>query len=428
MVSTEQAIVERLTGQAIGQVRAANAADTVAGVQPAAVVTPTAADEVATLLKFANEQRLTVLVRGGGTQLTLGYPPAGGDILLDMTGLNQLIEHEPGDMTASAEAGMRLVDFQQAVGQAGQWLALDPALPAAATIGGLVATAASGPRRLRYGGVRDQIIGVQIIRADGVAAKGGGKVVKNVAGFDLPKLLTGSLGTLGVIVGVTFRLYPHAPASCTVVLPPAPLQPWADLAVRLLATTLVPSAIDLVGQFGSPDTTLAVRFEGSAEATVEQAAEVQGLIDATAGAAEVLSGEAETAYWQAAAAGPAVAGATTVRLKVSLLPTTIADWLSRAQETAERLNLTGSWRAHAGHGLLDVALAGEPVTLRAAVADLRAVALGHRGSLVVSAATETVLPLLDPWGNSPALELMQRVKAQFDPQRILNPGRFVGRI
>ena len=119
-----------------------------------------------------------------------------------------MVEHTPGDMTVTAEAGVPLAALQETLGQAGQWLALDPALPAGTTIGGIVATAASGPRRLRYGGVRDQIIGVRVVRADGTIAKGGGKVVKNVAGFDLPKLFTGSLGTLGVIVAATFRLYP----------------------------------------------------------------------------------------------------------------------------------------------------------------------------------------------------------------------------
>ncbi len=430
MTIANEALLATLERAAVGPVRAATADDRVAGVQPTVVTAPTTAEDVAALLTYANSEQLKVLVRGGGTQLHLGHPPTGGEILLDMRGLDRLVEHEPGDMTATVEAGMRLVDFQAALSKAGQWLALDPALPAEATIGGVVATAVSGPRRLRYGGVRDQIIGVHVARADGTLAKGGGKVVKNVAGFDLPKLFTGSLGTLGVIVSATFRLYPYAASSATAILAPGDEAAICDLAVKLLATTLVPSAIDLVGQVGTRAATLTVRFEGSAEATAEQVAAVVREAGPLGANATTLIGEAEADYWRAAAAGPLadLAAENVVRLKVSLLPTTVRDWLATAHERAGRLNLTGNWRVHAGHGLLDVGFAGTPESLRAIVADLRTAAVAQGGSLVVTDAPPALLATLDPWGSSPALALMQRVKAQFDPHNTLNPGRYVGGI
>jgi glycolate oxidase FAD binding subunit len=411
-------------------VRAATADDAVAGVQPKVVVEPTTEEEVAAILAYADAEGLKVLVRGGGTQLGMGHPPTGGDILLSTRGLATLVEHEPGDMTATAEAGMTLADFQAELGRAGQWLALDPALPPATTIGGIVATAVSGAHRLRYGGVRDQIIGVRIVRADGTIAKGGGKVVKNVAGFDLPKLFTGSLGTLGVIVSATFRLYPKAASASTVLLHTSAYSPLCNLAVKLLNSTLVPSTLTISGSTDADACVLAVRFEGSATASEAQASEVGAFASGLGGNAEILAGDEEVDYWRAVVAGPVIAASATdtIRLKVSLLPTTILPWLATLRDRAARLAIAGAWIAHAGHGLVDLRFTGEPAALRAIVADLRAAAVAHGGSLVVTDAPPAILNLVDPWGASPALAIMRRVKEQFDPHATLNPGRFVGGI
>ena len=413
-----------------GHVRAATADDAVVGVQPKVVVEPTTEEEVAAVLSYADAEGLKVLVRGGGTQLRAGHPPTGGDILLSTRGLAKLVEHEPGDMTATAEAGMTLADFQMTLGRAGQWLALDPALPPATTIGGVVATAVSGAHRLRYGGVRDQIIGVRIVRADGTIAKGGGKVVKNVAGFDLPKIFTGSFGTLGVIVSATFRLYPKAASARTVLLYASAFGPLCDLAVKLLNTTLVPSALTINGSTDADACVLAMRFEGSAAAAEAQAAEVGGYAAGLGGSAEVLAGDQEADYWRAATARPVLsaAAADTIRLKVSLLPTSIRPWLNTLRDRATRLGVDGAWSAHAGHGLIDLRFSGEPAALRAIVADLRAAAVAYGGSLVVTEAPQAILAVVDPWGASPALAIMRRVKEQFDPHATLNPGRFVGGI
>lgn len=412
-----------------GRARAAGPGDTVAGVQPAVVVEPASEEAIAAVLAFADGEGLKVLPRGGGAQLGLGHPPAGGDILLSLAGLNAVVEHTPGDLTVTAQAGLPLAELQAALAKEGQWLALDPALPPAATVGGVVATNASGPRRLRYGGVRDQIIGVRIVRPDGVIAKGGGKVVKNVAGFDLPKLFTGSLGTLGVIVTATFRLYPLPAASRTVTLDAADPGPLCDLALRIIGSTLVASAIDLVGA-GDARCTLAVRFESNREAALDQAEAVARLAEhhGIAGAAAVLEDDEEHRFWQAAgfAATAAAGGALTV--KASVLPTEVAGWLAALRQTAAETGLTATWRAHAGHGLIHARLAGPESALLAAVPRLREVAARRRGSLVVTGAPPELARRLDPWGPNPALEVMRRVKEQFDPRGTLNPGRFVGGI
>ncbi len=423
-----EALLGALGERGGGRGRAAGADDAVAGVRPAIVAAPATEEEVAAVLAFADGEGLKVLVRGGGTQLGLGHRPSGGDILLDTASLDRVVEHEPGDMTATAEAGLTLAGFQEALGRAGQWLALDPALPPATTIGGIVATAASGAHRLRYGGVRDQIIGVRIVRADGTIAKGGGKVVKNVAGFDLPKLFTGSLGTLGVIVAATFRLYPRAASSRTVTVATPDARPFYDLAVRLIATTLVPSAIDITGSTRSAAGALAVRFEGSEEACEEQSRALLAL----AGSAEgrVIEGDEEALHWREATAALDADGqeGTRIELKVSLLPAAVAGWLDTLRDAANGADLVASWRAHAGHGLLAVSVVGPAAALPPLVAALREAATKQRGTLVVTDTPPALLAQIDPWGPSPAMALMRRVKDQFDPHATLNPGRFVGGI
>ncbi len=424
-----EALVRECGALAGGEARLAADGDAVAGVRPAVVVEPGGEDEVAALLAFADREGLKVLVRGGSTQLGLGFPPSGGDILLSVARLNRVVEHTPGDLTVTVEAGVPLAALQETLGQAGQWLALDPALPDGATIGGIVATAASGPRRLRYGGVRDQIIGVRVVRPDGTIAKGGGKVVKNVAGFDLPKLFTGSLGTLGVIVAATFRLYPVPAGASTAVLTAPDPALLCDLAVRTIATTLAPSAVTITGAVAGEPCALAIRFEGDEAACADRARELLAQSGFPAGDARILAGADEAAYWEAIAQGPAVtARGVALRLKVSLLPTDVAPWLARLQALAAHRDLAVAWRLDAGHGLGDLCLNGAEAALREAVAELRSLALDRQGSLVVTDAPPALAGALDPWGPAPALVLMRRVKEQFDPHATLNPGRFVGGI
>src|SRR5260370_1787485 len=241
-----QSLQETL-GTLVGDhVRPATESDSVAGVQPQFVVEPGTEEEVAKVLAFGNREGRKVLVRGGGTQLNTGLPPAGGDVLLSTARLNTVVEHAPHDMTVTVEAGLKLTDLQAHLARTRQWLALDPVLDPNATIGGIISTNLSGARRLRYGGVRDQIIGIRVVLPDGTIAKGGGKVVKNVAGYDLPKLFTGSLGTLGGIVSATFRLYPLPTASRTLLITGPSPDALCEIALKVSASTLVPTIIYLV--------------------------------------------------------------------------------------------------------------------------------------------------------------------------------------
>lgn len=253
---------EEVVGQAgMADVRPATDADAVLGVVPSVVATPSSVEEVSRLLAWANGRGLKVVPCGTRTKLDRGNAPTGCDILLQLGNLSRIVEHAAGDMTVTVQAGVRLSDLQGVLAGAGQFLAIDPPVPG--TVGGLVATGDSGPRRIRYGGVRDLILGVTFVRADGVVAKGGGKVVKNVAGYDLPKLLTGSLGTLGVMVEATFRLYPLPSASATVVIRGVPVMDAGRAVAVILNSTLVPTSIDYYSDGDKAESMLADRFEVS---------------------------------------------------------------------------------------------------------------------------------------------------------------------
>src|SRR6266581_3143158 len=454
-VSTQS--LQETLGSLVGdRVRLAGVVDSVAGVQPYVVVEPASEQEVATVLAFADREELKVLIRGGGTQLNTGLPPREGDILLSTAMLNQVVEYAPHDMTVTVQAGLRLVDLQSVLLQSRQWLALDPVLNPAATLGGIISTNISGARRLRYGGVRDQIIGIRVVLSDGTIAKGGGKVIKNVAGYDLPKLFTGALGTLGVIVAATFRLYPLRAASRTVVLTASTTAPLCDLAVRVIASTLEPTVLDVMSLWATtrpldqPDSTpqstrastgglyvMTVRFEMEPESSDEQAA---ALVDmARAGASsrpysdvQIMQGEAEERLWRQVAIDYTLASdaANALIVKASVLPTDVVSWLESLEHTAQQESLNVRWRAHAGHGLIFARLAGDEAALVTAIDQLRGADSVGQGSLVVVDAPPALASKVDVWGTLPGqtFEVMRRLKVRFDPNYTLNPGRFVGGI
>ena len=199
-------------------VRPGAAGDEVQGVVPQIVVEPETAEAVGAILTWASREKLSVLARGSGTKLGWGPVPRPVDIVISTARLNAVVAHRHGDLTATIQSGATLGSVNRTLGQHRQWIPLDPPSAQRATIGGIVATNDSGPRRHRYGAPRDLIIGVEFARADGRLAKGGGIVVKNVAGYDLPRLMTGSFGSLGVIVAATFKLYPLTAVSRTLVV------------------------------------------------------------------------------------------------------------------------------------------------------------------------------------------------------------------
>src|SRR5215471_5079574 len=252
----------RVNGGALARFapREGAASDEIVGVRPKLAFTPEKTEDAAALMAELAAQRLVVAFVGGGTHLGLGAPPARLDAVISTRRLTQIVEYAPSDQIVVAQAGITLSALQRKLAEAGQRLALDPPWPDRATLGGIVASNAFGPLRARYGSMRDLIIGVHFVRADGVAARGGGKVVKNVAGFDLPKLLVGSLGTLGLITTVTCRLHPLPEKQVTLLMPNRTAASVRALVAQIRAAQLEPAAVVALRE--GTGFAVSVRFEG----------------------------------------------------------------------------------------------------------------------------------------------------------------------
>src|SRR3989441_1266564 len=217
------------------------------GVSAQRRLAPASADELAEAVGAADRDGQAVAPVGGGTQLDLGMPPARLDVVIDTTALDRVVEYEPADLTITVEAGIRFSTLQRLLAEQGQFLAFDPPAEDAATLGGLIATNASGPLRFAYGTARDLVLGTRVVNPDGVLTHAGGRVVKNVAGYDLNKLYIGSLGTLGIIVELSLKLAPIAPALDSVVGQMPDLDAARELVNGVVHSPLSPLAVELLG-------------------------------------------------------------------------------------------------------------------------------------------------------------------------------------
>ena len=401
--------------------------DAILGVRPETVYEPRTVAEAAEVVVLTARDGKSLAFVGGGTDLALGSRPERLDAVVRTGGLDRIVEHAPSDQIVVVEAGVTLAVLQKALAAHGQRLALDPPLPGRATLGGLVAANAFGPRRARYGSVRDLIIGVSIVRADGTAARGGGKVVKNVAGFDLPKLMVGSLGTLGLIATATFRVHPLPEESVTLLLPGRRAREVRALVARLREAQLEPAA---AVAFWKPGGTFdfAVCFEGFGKGVAEQRERFAALVSGETGAAcQVLDATAAAALW---ARHDMLRAAPAFRAKLAALPTSIeplaAETLPPLLDALESPGWV--WYATLGLGFVT----GEPRSVEAvaaAVSSARAHLARSGGTLVLQAAPSDLRERVPVWGAPPAaLDLMRSVKDRLDPARRLAPGRFVGSI
>jgi glycolate oxidase FAD binding subunit len=406
-------------------VRAGTSADAILGVSPKEVFSPSTVEEAAAVLGEKARASASVGFVGGGTALGLGRPPRRLDAVLRTEHLTRIVEHAPSDQIIVVEAGITLAALQRAVAAHGQRLAIDPPLAERRTIGGLVATNGFGPRRTRYGSLRDLIIGVSLVRADGVPAKGGGKVVKNVAGFDLPKMMVGSLGTLGLVATVTFRLHPLPETDVTLLAPGRTARGVREFVSAMRGAQLEPAAVAALSAEKGLD--LGIRFEGFEAGVKEQVDRTLALVAKNAAACDVLDEAAAAAFWArhdaARTAGP-------LRAKVAMLPSAFEEFFERVFPT---LRAALSEAAFAVYPTLGISFfSGVPsddVAAAAAIASARSSLAAGGGSLVLEEAPDDVRAHADPWGPPPAaFELMRALKARLDPGGRLNPGRFVGGI
>jgi glycolate oxidase FAD binding subunit len=402
-------------------IRPAAAADAVCGVQPRLVLEPGNEHQLAAALRLANDSNLAVVPRGGGTKLYWGNPPSRADVILSTARLDKIIEHPWADLTVSVEAGCTIQKLQSALAQHGQRLALDPLWPAQATIGGVLSTNDSGSLRLRFGALRDLIIGVTLALPDGTLASSGGKVVKNVAGYDLPKLVTGALGTLAVITRAIFRLHPLPRNSKTLSISGCNLEEMQRLILAVQDSKLAHTALQArIAQDAEP--LVDILFEGTEAGIAAQESPLRQLArpaSATDAPSTVWTTSQE--LWNSAnSAAVAVA-------KITTLPASIA----RTMETMQRI--TASRNTHwkltiEATGIGWLRLEATPENLHASLLDLRHELERDGGSLsVFRHPTDT--QCIDAWGTpGDALPLMRAVKNQFDPKNTLNPGRFLAGI
>lgn len=410
-----------------GPARDAGPADTVGGVQPRFVAAPRDAASLGEVLARCAEAGLTAVPRGDGTKLDWGRPPSTVDVVVDTGRLAGVHEHSAADLVATIGAGTPVRAVQAVLARSGQRLALDPP-SAEATIGGMLATGEAGPLRLTYGAPRDLLLGVRFARADGTLANAGGRVVKNVAGYDLGKLLCGSYGTLGVIASATFRLHPIPARRAWVLRGIRNPSEVSTLVGELLASTLSPTAIEVDlpllpvlprQRDGAPlpGGQLAVMFEGSPAGVPARCRAAVALLGADSSTVD------EAPPWWGRY--PFDAGDVALRLSAPAAALHAAVYALR-----DAAGMPFPLRGSAGVGVVHASLpASLPAERLAAVLDaVRRTLIARDGHCVVLCAPAPLRDELDLWGPAPGLELMRRVKEQFDPRRLLSPGRFVGGI
>jgi glycolate oxidase FAD binding subunit len=402
-------------------VRAATAADAVAGAQPKLVIEPGTERELAEILRLSNEAGLAVIPRGGGTKLGWGNSPARADVILSTARITEIIEHAWADLTVTVEAGCTVQRLQETLGQHGQRLALDALWPEKATVGGVLCTNDSGALRLRFGALRDLIIGVTIALPDGTLASSGGKVVKNVAGYDLPKLVTGALGTLGVVTRAVFRLHPLPLNSHSFSISTANAEETQKLVLAVQDSKLAHTFLQSHFSDEKPPAS-DILFEGTEAGLAAQETQLRNL------AAPESVSEASNSSWAGreelwAFSDPASAAIA----KISILPTNMARTMKLVAHSANAQQVR--WKALLyATGLGWLRLEGKPGALQEALQVLRDELQGQDGWLV-ALHRPSKMPAFDAWGTAgDALPLMKAVKQQLDPKNTLNPGRFVSGI
>jgi glycolate oxidase FAD binding subunit len=408
---------------ACGEVTDGTPADAVDGVPVALVARPASTAEVAEVLRAAAGHGLTVVPRGRGTKMTWGRPPEQADVVVDLSRMAAVLEHAAGDLIVKTEAGALLSDVQTTVGSAGQRLSLDESVPGS-SIGGVLATNLSGPGRVAVGTARDLLLGVTVVRADGVVAKAGGRVVKNVAGYDLGKLVIGSFGTLVVVTEAVFRLHPVAAARRVVRVPFASAEDAGRLVQLVVHDQLVPAAVE-VDWPAEGAGTVQVLLEGTEAGVESRAAALVQLLGAGAEASgDLPAGWGRLPWDDDRAAGRATA------LKATCALSGVAEVLDAARSASAAAGVGVTLRGSGGAGVLYGALPADADTaaVREVVARVRAACTAAGGALVVLDGPPEVKAAVDTWGPVPAIDLMRRVKEQFDPERRLAPGRFVGGI
>ncbi len=380
---------------------------------------PTNTAELAELVTIANRDRSPLMIAGNSSKLDWGGMVRGAKSIVSTQKLDRLIAHAVGDLTITVEAGMKFARLQEILATAGQFLPLDPAYPDQATIGGIIATADTGSLRHRYGGVRDLLLGISFVRADGKIAKAGGRVVKNVAGYDMMKLFTGSHGTLGILTEVTLRVYPLPSNSGTVILTGA-VDGLVSVAKMLLASTLTPIAVDVISTAFSRHLeisntpSLVVKFATIPESIAQQSEQLLVIAKELGLKGGTWQGEQEEQLWSGIQTG--IWGETPIGCKLGVRSTAAVETIEMIDRLTDN---TSNALIHLNSGIGACALSDSQQ-----IKSLRIHCESAGGFLSILQAPGDVREKIDVWGyRGNAVPLMREIKQQFDPVNILNPGR-----
>ncbi|MDE0484597.1 MAG: FAD-binding oxidoreductase [Candidatus Poribacteria bacterium] len=401
---------------------------------PKIVVMPASVQALQNVLRFASEQNLSVMPVGSGTKLGIGNLAPKTDIVLATTRLNKVIEYEPADLTVTVEAGIRLADLQTELAKNRQFLPLNPPYADRCTIGGIVSTNASGPLRLRYGTARNLVLGMHVTHATGTVVKSGGKVVKNVAGYDLNKLYIGAFGTLGIITEVTLKLAPLPAHEAILAVQSETIQDAVNIGLKVVCSQTLPTFVNLFvnvefNQFHEKKPTLLVGFAGDPETVAWQLNSTQNLVEQNGSiGVQKIEGESHENICHIIQEFSAVdRKSDTVLVKVNLKRTDLAEFAEHGlKDTCQMMVLLGN-------GVLYLKIPIDSTTDFQQLADtltqLRQRVIDVGGNLIIETAPPELKQQIDVWGPiGSTLKLMEQVKAKFDAKSVLNPGRFASNI
>ena len=413
---------------------------TIDDIAPQAVVLPASTHEIQEVLGYAAEGGLSVIPAGSGTKLGVGNPPEQVDLVLSTSRLDQVLEYEPADLTVTVEAGIRLATLQEGLAKHGQYLSLDPPYADRCTIGGMTATNASGPSRLRYGSTRDLVLGMRVVQSSGTVVKSGGKVVKNVAGYDLNKLYLGSFGTLGVIAEVSLKLQPLPELERTVLLTFTETGEAINVASEIAGSQLLPTFLNLFVNGAplteAPEPCLLIGLDGHPETVEWQIDAIKTMAQQNANiGVEVYEGQQQELRASMCAFPEDESASPIVICRANLRMTDVEGFVN----TVLDVNESAAWRVRAmglmGNGIVYVVFSDFPdgdvpvQHVADTVASLRDTTANVGGNLIVESAPTTLKGQIDVWGSvGRSFELMKAIKTRLDPIGLLNVGRFVGGI
>ena len=414
------------------------------GQTPEAVVFPNTIEEVSNLLAVADQDGKAVVPWGGGTGMGLGNLARRVDLVMGTSRLNRILEYEPADLTVIVEGGTSLGVLQDELARNGQFLPMDPPRSENATIGGILATNASGPRRALFGTPRDRLIGIKVVHPNGDVTKSGGKVVKNVSGYDMNKLYTGSLGTLGIIVEAAFKIAPLFKETRSLLIACSSLDKAAGLALDIPKVGVQPMAQEIMdpqalGMLSTvigrpPDGAafgIALQLGGTPAAVARQESEVQALCEkAKAEVIDLSDKEVASRLWAAIRDfGRDQQQSASMIVETTCLPSEVASMMDEISSVREKLIVDAAVMSDITDGIIYSywwAQEGSKDALKAIVAALRDLVTRFNGHCVVELCPIELKGDIDVWGISgPQTVLMKRIKEQFDPRNTLNPGRFV---